>query len=50
LHLSFIGELPYSEVARVLRMREGTVRILKFRALRKLETLLPPHIRDFGQK
>lgn len=42
LLLTFVSELPYSEVARVLRMSEGGVRILKLRALRKLESLLPP--------
>lgn len=46
LVLSYIAELPHSEVARVLRMTEGGVRILKFRALRKLESLLPPDIRE----
>lgn len=42
LLLSYVAELPYSEVARVLRLSEGGVRILKMRALRKLEALLPP--------
>lgn len=42
LLLTYVSELPYSEVARVLRLSEGGVRILKMRALRKLETLLPP--------
>ncbi len=46
LTLSYIAELPHYEVARVLRMTEGGVRILKFRALRKLESLLPPDIHD----
>lgn len=41
LLLTYVSELPYSEVARVLGMREGGVRILKMRALRKLEALLP---------
>lgn len=44
LLLTYVSELPYSEVARVLRMSEGAVRILKFRALRKLEAHLPPEI------
>ncbi len=44
LILTYIADLPHSEVARVLRMTEGGVRILKFRALRKLESLLPPDI------
>ncbi len=42
LLLSFMAGLPHSEVARVLRLTEGAVRILKMRALRKLEALLPP--------
>ncbi|NOS67823.1 MAG: RNA polymerase sigma factor [Candidatus Peribacteraceae bacterium] len=46
LILSYIAELPHHEVARVLRMTEGGVRILKFRALRKLEALLPPDIHE----
>ena len=46
LVLSYIAELPHHEVARVLRMREGAVRILKFRALKKLESLLPPDIAE----
>jgi RNA polymerase sigma-70 factor (ECF subfamily) len=45
LLLTYVSELPYSEVARVLRMTEGGVRILKMRALRKLEALLPPETR-----
>ncbi len=44
LILTFVSELPYNEIARVLRMTEGGVRILKLRALRKLETLLPPEM------
>lgn len=46
LELSFLAELPSAEVARVLRMRRGAVRTLKFRALRKLEEALPPEFRD----
>jgi RNA polymerase sigma factor (sigma-70 family) len=42
LLLAFLSELPNNEIARVLRMTEGGVRILKMRALRKLEALLPP--------
>lgn len=42
LLLTYVSEMPYSEVARVLRLSEGGVRILKMRALRKLEALLPP--------
>ncbi len=41
LLLSFVSDLPTHEVARVLRMTEGGVRILKMRALRKLEDFLP---------
>jgi RNA polymerase sigma-70 factor (ECF subfamily) len=44
LLLTFVSELPHSEAARVLRMSEGGVRILKMRALRKLESLLPPEM------
>lgn len=46
LILIFIAELPHSEVARVLHMTEGGVRVLKLRALRRLETLLPPEYRN----
>jgi len=46
LLLSYVAELPTFEVARVLKMTEGGVRILKFRALRKLEGLLPPEIHN----
>lgn len=41
LLLTYISELPTHEVARVLKLTEGGVRILRFRALKKLETLLP---------
>lgn len=44
LLLTYVSDLPYNEVARVLHMTEGGVRILKLRALRKLETLLPPEM------
>lgn len=46
LVLTFIAELPYSEVARVLRRTVGGVRVLKLRALRRLEALLPPEYRN----
>ncbi|HVW66219.1 MAG TPA: sigma-70 family RNA polymerase sigma factor [Candidatus Peribacteraceae bacterium] len=46
LLLTYVSELPYSEVSRVLHMSEGAVRILKLRALRKLEAILPPEM-DF---
>lgn len=41
LLLSYVAELPSSEVARVLRITNGSMRVLKMRALRKLEALLP---------
>lgn len=44
LLLTFIGDLSHQEAARVLRLTEGAVRILKMRALRKLEALLPPDL------
>lgn len=47
LMLSFMAELPHSEIARVLHITEGAVRILKHRALKKLETLLPENIREY---
>lgn len=46
LLLSYIAELPHSEIARSLDMTEGGVRILKFRALRKLESYLPPEFKN----
>lgn len=42
LELSYMAGLPNAEIARVLRMREGAVRTLKSRALKKLEGVLPP--------
>lgn len=47
LLLSYMAELPYSEIARVLRLTEGAVRILKHRALKKLETVLPDNIQEY---
>jgi RNA polymerase sigma-70 factor (ECF subfamily) len=44
LVLSFVGGLPGSAVAQLLRTTEGGVRVLKLRALRKLEGLLPPDL------
>lgn len=41
LLLSYVAQLPHREVARVLHSTEGGVRVLKMRALRKLESLLP---------
>jgi len=46
LLLSYVAELPHSEVARTLRITEGAVRILKFRALKKLEGFLPAEWRE----
>ena len=46
LLLSYMAELPHGEVARVLRLTEGAVRILKFRALKKLEKQLPENARE----
>lgn len=45
LQLAYMADLPHSEIARTLGMREGAVRVLKFRALEKLEQLLPPDAR-----
>ncbi len=50
LTLSYIAELPTNEVARVLKMTEGGVRILKMRALRKLQDFLPPEFQSEFQK
>ena len=46
LLLAYMADLPHSEIARVLHLTEGAVRILKFRALKKLETLLPSDMRE----
>lgn len=46
LLLSYMADLPHDEIARVLRLSEGAVRVLKFRALKKLEELLPPEVQD----
>ena len=46
LLLSYVAELTTNHTARVLKMTEGGVRILKFRALKKLESHLPPEMRD----
>jgi len=45
LLLSYMADMPHSEIAHTLKMREGAVRVLKFRALEKLESLLPPETR-----
>jgi RNA polymerase sigma-70 factor (ECF subfamily) len=44
--LSFMSELSHDEIARTLKIREGSVRILKHRALKKLGELLPASMRD----
>ena len=41
LLLHYVAGLGHGEVANAMRMTEGYVRILKFRALKKLEALLP---------
>jgi len=46
LVLSFLSELPNRSIAKVLRITEGGVRILKLRALRKLEAHLPSDLQD----
>lgn len=46
LLLSYMSELSTEEVARTLKMREGGVRVMKHRALQKLQTLLPVSMRD----
>ena len=46
LQLSYIADLPYAEVARVLRTTEGSVRIMKHRALKKLEEILPADLQE----
>jgi RNA polymerase sigma-70 factor, ECF subfamily len=42
LTLTILSNLSHADVAHLLGTSEGGVRILKLRALRKLETLLPP--------
>ena len=46
LLLTLMSELSHNETARVLRIREGAVRILKHRALNKLSHHLPASMRD----
>lgn len=41
LQLSYMADMPHNQIAKVLKMNEGAVRVLKFRALKKLEALLP---------
>lgn len=47
LLLSYMADLPHSEIARVLHITEGAVRILKHRALKKLEVALPENIQEY---
>ena len=47
LLLSYMADLPHSEISRVLHLTEGAVRILKHRALKKLELLLPENIKEY---
>ena len=46
LLLSFMGGLSHEEIARSMKTREGSVRILKHRALKKLGDLLPASMKD----
>lgn len=46
LELAYVAELPSSDISRVLKIREGAVRILKLRALRKLASNLPEEWRN----
>ena len=46
LLMSFMSDLSNTEVARALKVREGSVRILKHRALKKLSGFLPASMRD----
>jgi len=46
LLLSFMSNLDHSEIARTMKTREGSVRILKHRALKKLAELLPASMRE----
>ena len=50
LVLHYIAGLPSDEVARVLRLSQGASRILKFRALKKLEQELPSEYREGRNK
>ena len=46
LLLSFMSGLSHTEIARSMRAREGGIRILKHRALKKLAEFLPASMRD----
>jgi len=45
LTLSYFADLSITEIALALKRSEGSVRVLKFRALEKLSALLPPEHR-----
>jgi RNA polymerase sigma-70 factor, ECF subfamily len=45
LLLIYVSELSHKEASKVLRLTEGGVRILKMRALKKLEEFLPPEFK-----
>jgi RNA polymerase sigma-70 factor, ECF subfamily len=46
LLLAFMSDLSHLEIARSMQIREGSVRILKHRALKKLAEILPASMRD----
>ncbi len=46
LLLSYVSELTTQEVAQSMRISEGSVRILRFRALKKLQDSLPSSLQD----
>jgi len=46
LLLSFMSELTNMEIAHSMKIREGSVRILKHRALKKLKEFLPASMKD----
>ncbi|MBT4474054.1 RNA polymerase sigma factor [Candidatus Peribacteria bacterium] len=46
LLLSFMSELSNVEIAKSLKIREGSVRILKHRALKKLKEFLPASMKE----
>ncbi len=48
LLLSFVSGLTHAEIARSMHITEGAVRILKFRALKKLKPLLGEHTPEFS--
>jgi RNA polymerase sigma-70 factor (ECF subfamily) len=46
LELTYIADLPHAEAAGALKISEGSLRIRKFRALKKLEAILPPEFKE----